>query len=164
MIVPLSLALGLASFANALPLSRRAVAEIPTTAVPVLRAGGVFNPEAAREAHTRDATATRALSNVSIKAADGRCLFIDPLAGDFRMNLIPIQLQTCTGSPNEKFDVITAGLHNNGRQPAALIVSALTQGCVNFDDRRAAGDRALLFSCGGRAAGGKQTLLFSFRF
>ena len=26
-------------------------------------------------------------------------------------------------------------------------------GCVNFDSRRAAGDRVLIFSCGGRGAG-----------
>ncbi len=31
------------------------------------------------------------------------------------------------------------------------------QGCVNFDDRRAAGDKVIIFSCGGRADGDGQT-------
>lgn len=61
-------------------------------------------------------------------------------------------MQTCTGSANEKFDLITKGAHNNA-QNSTLIVSSLTQGCVNFDDRRAAGDTVILFSCGGRADG-----------
>ncbi len=30
-----------------------------------------------------------------------------------------------------------------------------TQGCFNFDPRRAAGDQVILFSRGGRADGGK---------
>ena len=38
-----------------------------------------------------------------------------------------------------------------------LIVSTLTQACFNFDSRRPAGNQVLLFSCGGRAAGGKGT-------
>jgi hypothetical protein len=33
------------------------------------------------------------------------------------------------------------------------VVSSLTQGCLNFDPRRAAGDQVVLFSCGGRADG-----------
>lgn len=49
-----------------------------------------------------------------------------------------------------------------------LIVSSLTQGCLNFDPRRAVGDTVIMFSCGGRADGGKsvsienQTLFFDF--
>jgi hypothetical protein len=38
-----------------------------------------------------------------------------------------------------------------------LIVSTLTQACFNFDPRRPAGNQVLLFSCGGRAGGGKGT-------
>jgi len=34
------------------------------------------------------------------------------------------------------------------------VVSSLTEGCLNFDNRRAAGDQVILFSCGGRADGG----------
>ncbi|KAK1779320.1 hypothetical protein QBC45DRAFT_139719 [Copromyces sp. CBS 386.78] len=132
----------------------------PTEAVPVSRAGGTLQPTAVAESHQRDDTATRAFSDVSIRAPDGRCLFIDPTAGDFRENLIPIQLVECTGSPNEKWDVLTSGKHNqqdaNGA-PAALIVSTLTQGCLNFDSRRATGDTVMLFSCGGRAAGEGET-------
>ncbi|KAK5061588.1 hypothetical protein LTR84_008132 [Exophiala bonariae] len=132
--------------------------------VPVSRAGGVLNPSAAAEANPRDETATRAFSSVSIQSADGQCLFIDRTAGDFRELLIPIVLQPCDGSAGQKWDVITAGKHNN--QPkSALIVSALTQGCFNFDPRRAAGDTVMIFSCGGRADGGgsvTDSQLFAF--
>ncbi|KAH8670212.1 hypothetical protein BGZ60DRAFT_527696 [Tricladium varicosporioides] len=118
----------------------------------VSRAGGVLQPSAAAEANQFDSTATRAFTSVSIKSSTGKCLFIDPLAGDFRQNLIPIKVQTCTGSANEKFDFITKGLHNNVAN-STLVVSSLTNGCLNFDSRRAAGDTVIMFSCGGRAAG-----------
>jgi hypothetical protein len=115
----------------------------------------VLNPSDAAEANPRDDTATRAFSAVSIKSSSGQCLFIDPTAGDFRENLIPIVLQPCDGSPNQQWDFLTAGVHNN--QPGStLIVSSLTQGCLNFDPRRAAGDTAIMFSCGGRADGSGQ--------
>ena len=149
----------------------------PTTPVPVSRAGGTLQPSAAAEANKRDATATRAFSNVEIRAPNGQCISVDPTAGDFRQNLIPVSLVDCSGSPNEKWDVITAGVHNKpGRIPATLIVSTLvgpisgvrsevqwtvanyveqTQGCISFDGRRTAGDTVTLFSCGGRADGGK---------
>ncbi|KAK4106959.1 hypothetical protein N658DRAFT_462072 [Parathielavia hyrcaniae] len=131
----------------------------PTDPVPVSRGGGTLQPTAAAEAHERDDTATRAFSGVSIRAPNGQCLFVDPTAGDFRQNLIPVSLVDCTGSPNEKWDVITEGKHNepNPNRPATLIVSALTQGCISFDERRQAGDTVTLFSCGGRADGGGET-------
>ena len=78
---------------------------------------------------------------------------VDATAGDFRENLIPIEAKACDGSDGQKWDVITKGVHND--QPGfALIVSTLTQGCMNFDPRRADGDQVILFSCGGRADGG----------
>lgn len=98
----------------------------PTEAVPVSRAGGTLNPTAAAEAHELDETATRAFTAVQIRSPQGQCLFVDPTAGDFRQNLIPVQLVDCTGSPNEQFDVITAGKHNNANG-AALIVSTLVR-------------------------------------
>ncbi|KAI1758656.1 hypothetical protein GGR53DRAFT_221062 [Hypoxylon sp. FL1150] len=128
----------------------------PTEAVPVSRAGGVLVPTAVAESQERDDTATRAFTSVSIQAPNGQCLFIDPTAGDFRENLIPVSLVTCAGTPNEKFDFITAGKHNNA-QNSALIVSSLTNGCISFDGRRPAGDTVTLFSCGGRAAGEGET-------
>ncbi|KAH8802635.1 hypothetical protein F5884DRAFT_475665 [Xylogone sp. PMI_703] len=128
----------------------------PTTPVSVSRAGGVLQPSAVAESQQFDATATRPITGVSLKASNGQCLFIDPTAGDFRENLIPIALQDCTGSPNEKFDFITQGKHNNA-QNSTLIVSTLMNGCVNFDPRRAAGDTVIMFSCGGRADGDSQT-------
>ena len=88
----------------------------------VARAGGTLNAEAAAEANPRDDTATRAFSGVSVKAFDGTCLFIDPTAGDFRQNLIPVQTKTCDGSANEKFDIITAGKHIN-QEGGMLVVS-----------------------------------------
>lgn len=145
----------------------------PTEAVPVSGAGGVLQPTAVAESHQRDGGATRAFSSVSIQSPDGRCLFIDPTAGDFRENLIPVSLVPCAGTPNEKFDIITAGKHNNAEN-SALIVSSLvssmcsivygsevgmliplqTNGCISFDSRRAQGDTVNIFSCGGRADGG----------
>ncbi|PVH76170.1 hypothetical protein DL98DRAFT_562133 [Cadophora sp. DSE1049] len=136
----------------------------PTTPVPVSRAGGTLNPTSAAESHQRDDTATRAFTSVSLQSANGQCLFIDPTAGDFRQNLIPIAVQPCTGSANEKFDLITKGKHNNA-EGATLVVSSLMQGCLSFDARRAAGDTAHIFSCGGRADGEGETTnsqLFDF--
>ncbi|KAK0623662.1 hypothetical protein B0T14DRAFT_536513 [Immersiella caudata] len=130
----------------------------PTTPVPVSRAGGTLNPSAAAEAHQRDETATRTFSNVEIRAPNGQCISVDPTAGDFRQNLIPVALVDCSGSPNEKWDVISRGRHNKqGRIPAGIVVSTLTQGCLNFDGRRQAGDTVVLFSCGGRADGSGET-------
>ena len=107
-------------------VSATATSKNPTSAVPVLRAGGVLNPQAAAEANVRDDTATRAFSSASLKAANGQCLFIDPTAGDFRQNLIPVQLKTCDGSPGEKFDVVTQGKHNNVPN-SILVVSSLVR-------------------------------------
>ena len=101
-------------------------------------------------------------------------MFVDPTSGDFRENLTPVQIKPCDGSVGQKWDVITAGKHNN--QPGfALIVSTevilvtftknnflfstiltcsfQTNACLNFDPRRAAGNQVILFSCGGRADG-----------
>ena len=101
----------------------------PTDPVPVSRAGGTLQPTAAAQSHQRDETAKRAFSSVSIRAPNGQCLFIDPTAGDFRENLIPVSLVDCTGSPNEKWDLITEGKHNkpNPSRPATLVVSALVR-------------------------------------
>lgn len=101
-----------------------AVTANPTTPVPVSRAGGTLDPTAAAEANKRDDTATRAFSNVEIRAPNGQCLFVDPTAGDFRQNLIPVGVVDCGGTPNEKWDVITAGVHND-KPDSALIVSSL---------------------------------------
>ncbi|KIW95084.1 uncharacterized protein Z519_03667 [Cladophialophora bantiana CBS 173.52] len=145
-------------------VSTVATASASASIISVSRAGSVLNPSAAAEANPPDNTATRAFSSVSLKSASGLCLFIDPTAGDFRENLIPITLQPCDGSANQRFNIITAGIHND--QPnSALIVSILTQGCLNFDPRRAAGDTVIMFSCGGRADGSGQVTnsqLFSF--
>lgn len=127
----------------------------PDTPVPVSRAGGTLDPEAAAEAHVFDSTATRALQSVNVRAADGRCLSIDPTAGDFRQNLIPVALAECSEEAGQKFDVVTKGVHNDGQAGDALLVSSLTNGCISFDGRRAVGDTVTLFSCGGRAGGGK---------
>lgn len=124
----------------------------------------VLNPSAAAEANPRDNTAVRAFTAAQVKTSSGSCLHIDPTAGDFRENLIPIQIKACDGSPNQQFDVITSGVHNNV-PGAALIVSTLTNGCLNFDPRRAVGDQTILFSCGGRADGGgavTNSQLFNF--
>jgi hypothetical protein len=58
------------------------------------------------------------------QTSDGQCLFVDPLSGDFRENLTPIQVGACDGSQAQEWDVITAGKHNNVAG-SALIVSGL---------------------------------------
>ncbi|KAJ6782011.1 hypothetical protein PWT90_05866 [Aphanocladium album] len=129
----------------------------PTEEVPVSRAGTKLNPTAAAEANTFDNTARRALESVNVRAADGRCLTIDPTAGDFRQNLIPVGLAECSEDPQQKFDVVTQGKHNDAKDGKALLVSVLTNGCLSFDNRRQQGDTVTLFSCGGRADGEGQT-------
>jgi hypothetical protein len=93
-----------------------------TNGAPIARAGGVLNAAAAAEANPRDPTATRASSSTTIKAANGQCLSIDPAAGDFRQNLIPVQLEPCDGSANQKFDIITKGKHDD-QAGTMLVVS-----------------------------------------
>lgn len=41
----------------------------------------------------------------------------------------------------------------------SILTHLKTQACLNFDPRRAAGNQVNLFSCGGRADGGKYTRL-----
>lgn len=90
---------------------------------PVSRAGLVLNPEAAAEANPRDDTATRAFTSVNIKTASGECLTIDPTAGDFRQNLIPVALKACSGDVGQKWDVLTQAKHLEQGVGAALVVS-----------------------------------------
>lgn len=78
---------------------------------------------------------------------------MDPLSGDFRENLTPIQAAACGATAGQGWDAITAGKHINAAD-SMLVVSTLTNACLNFDPRRAAGNQVLLFSCGGRADGG----------
>ncbi len=158
MISPLTaLVLGSAAFTSALPVFERETLSsalnqprapgqplytrqnTSLTAVPVARAGGVLNPAAAAAANVRDPTATRAFTSASLKTANGQCLFIDPLAGDFRQNLIPVLLKACDGSAGEKFDIVTAGKHNDAKG-STLVVSSLVSsfltptagGCVGL--------------------------------
>ncbi|KAJ7322847.1 hypothetical protein DFH08DRAFT_917095 [Mycena albidolilacea] len=126
-----------------------------TTPIKVSGAGGTLDPTAVAEAQKKDLTATRAATGVQIKSSDGQCLSVDATSGDFRENLTPITVQTCDGSDGQKFDFITKGVHND-QDGKTLIVSSLTNACLNFDDRRAAGDQVIMFSCGGRADGSGQ--------
>lgn len=124
------------SFPNrALTLSRSAALHprndtpVVNNGVGVARAGGVLNAQAATEANQRDATATRAFSDANVKAANGQCLSIDPTAGDFRENLIPVQLKACDGSAGQKFDVVTKGKHNDQPGQALLVSTAVRYIC-----------------------------------
>ncbi|KAL7895065.1 hypothetical protein HDV63DRAFT_406689 [Trichoderma sp. SZMC 28014] len=152
---------------TAAAVSQPAITANPTAPVPVSGAGGTLNPTAAAEANPFDTTAVRPVQSVNVKAADGRCLSVNPTAGDFRENLIPIQMVACNQEDqSQKFDIVTKGAHNDGTAGEALIVSVLTNGCVNFDPRRAADDQVIMFSCGGRADGSGQTTtsqLFPFK-
>lgn len=136
----------------------------PTEAVPVSRAGGTLNPSAAAEANEFDKTAVRAIESVNIRAADGRCLSIDPTAGDFRQNLIPVQMATCSEDAAQKFDIVTQGKHNDAKAGEALLVSVLMNGCLSFDARRQPGDTVTMFSCGGRADGGKLSYVLLYAY
>ncbi|ERF73103.1 hypothetical protein EPUS_06564 [Endocarpon pusillum Z07020] len=144
MIVPLSTTLLAASVLTASPTAlRRAVQQLDQAAF--------------EEAQVRDDTATRAFSDTAIKTSGGKCLSVDQLSGDFRANLTPVQVTACNSTDGQKWDIITSGKHNNQKR-AMLVVSTLTQACLNFDPRRAAGNQVNLFSCGGRAdGGGEQT-------
>lgn len=123
-----------------------------TESAPVSGAGNKIDQTATEEAQQRDDTAVRAVSNTKIRAPNGQCLSVDPTAGDFRMNLIPVALTDCSNPTT--WDLIISGKHNDGSGgDAALIVSTVTQGCISFDPRRQAGDQVTLFSCGGRADG-----------
>ena len=134
-----------------------APAENPTSPVPVSGAGGAFDPSAAAKAHQFDSTATRERQSVHIRSSrDGRCLSVDPTAGDFRQNFIPVGMAECDEEDaRQKFDIVTKGMHNDGRLGKALVVSVLMKGCLSFDGRREKGDTVTMFSCGGRAAGGE---------
>lgn len=115
-------------------------------------AGSTLDQAATDEAQQRDGTAVRAVSNTKIRTPNGQCLSVDPTAGDFRMNLIPVALVDCANPTT--WDLITSGKHNDGSGgEAALIVSTATQGCISFDPRRQPWDQVNLFSCGGRADG-----------
>lgn len=130
-----------------------------------VRTSARLDAAATAEAQQRDNTATRAFTATEIKTSDSQCLFVDPTSGDFRENLTPVQIKPCDGSAGQKWDLVTAGKHNN--QPGfALIVSSLTNACLNFDPRRAASNQVILFSCGGRADGGgavADSQLFPFK-
>ncbi|KKY33340.1 putative mg2+ transporter protein [Diaporthe ampelina] len=135
-----------------------------TESAAVSGAGNEIDQAATEEAQQRDDTAVRAVSNTKIRAPNGQCLSVDPTAGDFRMNLIPVAFTDCSNPTT--WDLITSGKHNDGSGgDAALIVSTATEGCISFDPRRQAGDQVNLFSCGGRADGSgltNQGQLFSF--
>ncbi|KAJ7512574.1 hypothetical protein B0H11DRAFT_1699148 [Mycena galericulata] len=134
------------------------------SAVPLTIRDVSLNAAAVAEAQVRDNTATRAFTATTITTSSGKCLSVDPFSGDFRENLTPVTAVACDGSANQTWDVITAGVHNNVKGQA-LIVSSLTNACLNFDPRRAAGNQVLLFSCGGRADGGgavTNSQLFAF--
>lgn len=124
-----------------------------TSAVPladgasVQRAGTTLNADAAAEANPRDDTATRAFTSTPIKTSGGQCLSIDPAAGDFRENLIPVALQACDGSAGQNFDVITAGKHIQAAG-GALVVSSLVSFFLNPRTKKpeAEADRTRLFT------------------
>lgn len=62
----------------------------------------------------------KAVSDRSLQTSDGQCLFVDPTSGDFRENLTPVQIKPCDGSDGQRWDVITAGKHNN--QPGFVLI------------------------------------------
>ncbi|KAF7363748.1 Sugar transporter [Mycena sanguinolenta] len=141
-----------AGAAIAAPLVHKRQATTTSVALPPGESLTTIDPVGEAQAQQRDNTATRAFSAAAIKTSDGQCLEVIPGTGDSRNNLVPVNILPCDGSPEQQWDVITAGVHNNA-PGTALFVSSLIQGCLNFDPRRAAGNQVILFSCGGRADG-----------
>lgn len=131
---------------------------------PVAR-GGFFDPAAAKKANPFDSKAVgdnRPVQSTNIVTSDNRCLSVDPLGGDFRSNNIPVALVACNATdPNQKFDLIKFGTHNDGRQNRVLVSSVVTNGCLTFDHNRPQGDTVNMFSCGGSADGCKSHLVSS---
>lgn len=126
---------------------------------------------ATAKAQQRDDTATRALSNTHIKVclnpclhlfismltmppqtSDGKCLFVDKLSGDSRANLTPVKVANCGSTDGQGWDVITSGRHINAAD-SMLVVSTLTNACLDFDPRGPAGGQVTLYSCGGSPDG-----------
>lgn len=95
-------------------------ASLAAASFPGRRAVDELDEAATAEAHQRDDTATRAFSDIPIFTSDGRCLFVDPLSGDFRANLTPVQVAGCNTTEGQGWDVITEGLHND--QPGTMLV------------------------------------------
>lgn len=58
----------------------------------------------------------------------------------------------CGTTNGQGWDLITAGMHNDAAN-STLVVSTLTNACLNFDPRGNAAEQVVLFSCGGRADG-----------
>lgn len=127
-LLPLTLSLPTNHLHTLLPRQNSTAAANPNTPVPVARAGTTLNPSAAAEANPPDLTATLAFSSTSIKDSTGNCLSVDPLAGDFRQNLIPVTVGACKGGEGEKWDVVSKGVHL-ADQGAVLVVSSLVSCC-----------------------------------
>ncbi|KAL1862452.1 hypothetical protein Daus18300_008549 [Diaporthe australafricana] len=83
-------------------------------------AGNTLDQAATDEAQQRDDTAVRAVSNTKIRTPNGQCLSVDPTAGDFRMNLIPVALVDCANPTT--WDLITSGKHNDGSGGEAALI------------------------------------------
>lgn len=77
--------------------------------------------------HYYDLYSTIANLRLVLQTADGSCFSIDPLSGDFRENLTPVQVKKCDGSKAQQFDVITAGKHVIPNSNSAIIVSSLVR-------------------------------------
>lgn len=91
---------------------------------------------------------------VYFQTFDGKCLFVDKLSGDFRANLTPVQIAECNSTNGQGWDFITVGQHIE-KGTGTLVVSTLTNACLDYDSRADKEERVNLYSCGGRADGGK---------
>lgn len=74
-----------------------------------------------------------------IQTSSGLCFAVDPLSGDFRENLTPVQLLPCNGTQGQQWDVITAGVHNDV-PGTALIVSSLVSITISFGSSASSSD------------------------
>lgn len=100
----------------------------PTQAgLPVKGAKGKLKPDSAAEANPPESGTKKAFTAVQLKSG-GKCLFVDPLAGNFRQNLIPARMAECDGTKSQKFNLETTGKHIKDKTGEnALIRSVLVR-------------------------------------
>ncbi|OAR00907.1 hypothetical protein LLEC1_07300 [Akanthomyces lecanii] len=109
---------------------------------------------------TNNSSTTNSVSATTTRAAGGQhtanpTTEVPVSRGDTKLN------PTAAAVANQ-FDTTArrapeSGKHNDARAGKALLVSVLTNGCLNFDSRRQQGDTVTMFSCGGRADGEGET-------
>lgn len=97
----------------------------PTQAgLPVKGAKGKLEPDAALQANKPEPGAKKAFTAVQLKL-QGKCVFVDPLGGDFRQELIPARLVECDGTNSQKFNLETSGKHIDDTSGKVVLIRSV---------------------------------------